>query len=537
MTKARIRILFVVTALVMASAAISQNVRLEANRRRLIAVVDSTGIADAVPTLENDLRREMSRNRANQRVARALLSSELDRGSAASPLNSPLGDAESLDRLQRAAELAADVLARRPASWQAAMVLGASHYLAASRSRTAASGASLESWQSPLQQARKLAPSQPEPARLLAAAYVGNWSHLSPETRTAARPAIEAAFRDPDSFDLLLEQWLRVVPSLEEGLSVIPRQPVSWKLMQRYYARLLDWERYCLATEGLYEVLGEALEERLSTAETMLRTGEVRDARRILLTIPLDAPPSHRFAPYIESVLNRLPSGPVQPHMQRAFRGWLDWALSRCLYDSCVIGGRELSRLARLSEVTEAHDVAFAALAAGDTQRANLYSGRATLEEDPVWYPFHLLGSRILVAQRDREGARRELDRIPAEARSKAIYRWLDDNLQPASSRRSPGRTSWSSSDWDRSNERFYRLELLTSRSAAGFEIEASWLPADGCVIELRLDGRVIDWQAVYRKGVLRLEAPVTAGLHLLEVAILQGRPFAVGDVSLVDPR
>lgn len=527
MTKARLRILLLSLALLMAAWAAVQHFWLGSHRASMLRLVASSDLADSVPGLQEDLVREPSRNRASQRVARALLSEELGGGN---PLDREGGAEAGMERLRLAAELAAQVLARQPASWQAAMVLGGSNYLLASRSRQPATGP--QSWRVPLEHARQLAPSQPEPSRLLAAAYIGSWSHLSADTREAATAVVADALRDPQSFELLFPQWQRVAPSLSEALAAVPRLPSSWRAVQQHYVRQLDWERYCLVTRGLYEILEETFEQRLGTAETLFRTGEPERGRRVLLSIPLEAPASRRYAASVETVLARLPGGPVRARYQAAFRGWLDWSLERCLVGDCVFNNRALSRLARLSELSKAHDVAFAALAAGDLERARLYS-RSETPGDPAWTPYHLLEARIRLAQRDREGARRALDLVPPQERSRVTYRAIEDLLQPISAPRNSGRSSWRREEWLAEGKHFH-LELLVERSGTGLEIEIESVHADGAAVELRWDGAVVDLRALRTPRRLRLDAPVTPGPHRLDLKVLAGRWAVPGPVRLL---
>jgi len=138
------------------------------------------------------------------RAARAVLVAELDpaRRKGISPEQAAR---EGAERMAAAAGAAREVLARRPASWEAAWVQGASTYLGWSLAQDPRLFTAYRQWEAPLEAALRLAPARREPVRFLAAAYLETWAVLSPRKRQIARGLLAELFRDPEDLGRLLD--------------------------------------------------------------------------------------------------------------------------------------------------------------------------------------------------------------------------------------------------------------------------------------------------------------------------------------------
>ncbi|MFQ5351043.1 MAG: hypothetical protein ACE5EG_11420, partial [Thermoanaerobaculia bacterium] len=214
-----------------------------ANRGRLIALAAESGLSRRQPELETELARQTASARATARLAWALLALEVDRRWL-SELPPDEREAESRrgpERLRLASELAAEVMARQPASWRAATVLGASRYLQAARRRQ--QDQPISAWRQPLMAAMRLAPGYPEPPIFLASAYLSRWSSLSPGERDELLPVLRRALENQRGLQLLLPPWVRLAPSLDRLLEPIPDRPAAWQELGKEFLRLGDLER------------------------------------------------------------------------------------------------------------------------------------------------------------------------------------------------------------------------------------------------------------------------------------------------------
>ena len=250
------------------------------------------------------------------------------------------------------------------------MVVGASNYLRFTRRRDPRLGAT-ETWQERLQRAHDLAPTQPEPLRWLAATYLGNWSVLDGQQREEAVRVLELAFEDAGSFDLFASSWLRVAPSLETALSIIPARPGQWSLLRRYFVRIGDWERVALAAEREREALRLLIEERLEEARQRLAGGDPETAAQRLRWVGAAAQVEGGQARYLDEVAQRLPPGSVEDGDGAWMADWLEWSLRRFV-DSGEPGLRReaVTRLAGLAPRLLPALTAWGAVADGDLGRA-----------------------------------------------------------------------------------------------------------------------------------------------------------------------
>ncbi|MFL6293891.1 MAG: hypothetical protein ACJ759_23600, partial [Thermoanaerobaculia bacterium] len=310
----------------LAAVSVAQLVSYRTGRRSLEELARETGVLALDPGLLQDLSREPDPWRSRLRLARTLLAS-----ASAEPRPEP---AVLLRRLEAARGLAAGVSLERPASWEAAMIRGASTYLEWSLRRDRRLLSRPEEWEGPLLRSLELAPGRPEPARFLAAAYLEMWPALSRGKQESARRLLAGALGDHATFEALIEPWVRTAGSYEEAFSAMPTAPWAWERLQQIAARDADWPGYSAARRRWYAALEAQMRRDLTEAEARLTGGDTDRARLMFLRL-LQAPPRRRFVPRIESALAQAPPGPASPSLDPAFRSWLDWSLDLCRSRQC----------------------------------------------------------------------------------------------------------------------------------------------------------------------------------------------------------
>ncbi len=542
MPRRPLRVALVIGSVLLALGSVVEFAGWRSEQRRLAQVLAARGVLREEPSIVERVRRQPDSERARLVVARALLAAELapERQGVTGP-----AAAAGLARLETAAALAGETLPRRPAAWQAALVAGAAGHLAERRGGggTAGRGSGPDPLAA-LRAATELAPGQPEPARFLAAVHLGDWSRLSAERRAAALPVLASAFRDRRSFDLLIGDWLRVAPSLEAALEVLPARPETWDRLRAHYLQADDLERYRDVHARWDAWLAAFLEERIAEARRRRRGGDERRALALLHSVAT-APPDRRFAPLLAQALAELPPGPPPPVALRYYRPWLDWALQQCLFADCALPPVALRRLTHAAQggegPTRGSDAprdetaarhALAALAAGRPELAVVYEQRAPDPGGEAWAEYHLLAARRALEAGDTEEAAERLRQVHASWRESALYRRLRatadrPDLPAAAARGAEGGAGWR---W-RGSVGFYEVEATAPAGEVRVVLEA---PADAAaVVELQWNGVAAAFAAVRGRRAVRLPGPAEPGLHLLEIRALAGRVPRPGPVSL----
>jgi hypothetical protein len=440
----------------------------------------------------------------------------------------------SLGRLVAARALALEALAAQPASFEAAMIVGATVSLERSRSRDTRIFSLAADWERPLTAALALAPGAARPRQLLAAAYLEVWPALSPEKRKLAGELLREALSDREMFERLFDPWVATAGSLAAAAELLPDEPESWRRLARTalgrgawgdHARLVDRFRAALAREirGGLE-LAERGERGRPPAEFW---------HRALAEAPLDA----EFAPLVERALALRPPGPAVAAEAAAADAWFRWASPLCLVNDCPLSGAALTRLAFLAGSHLAPEqMAFAALVAGDRPRADLFERRSESLWSEAWGPYLTLKSARLLTAGDRAGAREALASTHRAFRARASWRRL-----AAASALSAGalpaglppleRDRWEASDWwfERGAS---RLDLVPVRGAGALLIDPQRASASEALLEVVWNGRRLPLVVVpAREGPgggtairLPLSPPAAASRPaLLEVRILRG--------------
>ena len=505
----------------LAAAAVSQVFALGRERSELLATARELEVAR--PELLRALRRADDPEGARTVLARELLAEAGQEDGAGEELRRA--------RLREAERLARSVLARRPASWQAAMVSGAAPYLAWSLDRDPRLLQDPGRWQEPLLLARRLGPARPEPDVSLATAYLELWPALSDARRRLARELLGTAFQDPAVFDRLIDPWLEIS---DGDPAPVPDRSWAWERLQRSLAGSGDWAGFCRAWDARRSALQRELRAQLQGGLDLVDRKRWHSARGELFAVVAAAPRDRAFAPIVEEALEHAPFGPPRPELTPPLLEWLRWS-----QDHALRGPLPLSEdaVARLGSAVAAGgpkapgDVAlaaWAALAVGDLPRAERIERRAEGLWTQAWAPYWIEKARRLAARQRPEEAAAALDRVHPDQRAHPGYRAARRAVSSSGERSADDpaatRGAWPGTSWSW-RQGAYRLEPEAAVRAPGLRVELLGVPSTGAAIEAAWDGASLGCRAVTARGALELDLPVTPGPHLLEVRVLASPP------------
>jgi hypothetical protein len=511
---------------------------LEAARREWTAWLAESG-QPVDERLVRELARETDADGMAVRAVRAALAREIYAMQHASP-----DRRESATRLAETARRAAAVLARRPASWEAAMVLGAATYMSGSQARDARLFTEHEQWEAPLQAAIELAPAKREPARFLTGAYVEIWPALTPPKREIARRLLAGQLLDPQDAMLLLGPWLDAAGDRQTALAALPPEPRVWEQVQALLGARGDWEGFSAARQRWNQVLHDRLQSDLAAAEAHMAEGDFATARNLYLSVLQGAPPDLAYRELMEEALTRCPPGPVAHDVAVRLSLQLDWAVERCLLAECALRPEALKRLARLAGDQQAGpEEAMALLLAGDLPGAAALERRAENGWNSSWAPYLLLKTRVLTRRRQLAVAESTLAFVPRSWWERPTYWQVRLELaqaggdeagaaQAAERLRGLARMAWPAAEWTSHGERA-RLEILAAAPATGAEIDLADVTAGGAVVELRLDGALLGTAPARPGTPLSVDFPLSQGVHLIELQAVAGGAVTPGAMRL----
>jgi len=517
----------------------------------LTAIAEETGIAERRPALLTSMRRAANPSGATLRLARALLADELDRRWIMDlPEEARQAQLDQgVDRLDIAYDLATSTLDERPSSWEALLVIGGSEYLRMSRRRNHRVEQDRELWQTPLEASHRLAPTQPEPLRLLAATDLGRWSFLGPEEREQSIARLRLAFEDATTFGLLLPVWMRVAPSLSLALDVVPDQASAWSEMMEYFRSRGDWDRY-RDVRARRQVASRAFsQERLDDGVDRLRGGDRRKGIQRLAWVGRNLSPDRANVPLIEGLMAVAPPDIASDSSLPWLRAWRSWALDHCLSQTgCPISGEALLRLVSLDREVPDHDRAYAQALAGSLREAeslernsaDLPGGLLTAD----WTRYAITVARVLSERGEHTEALLMLDRVPGNATDDARFQeatvqiakaaqdpvWTEGAERWLSARR---REAWAPSDWSVDRYRA-QLEVLPTTSATGLRLELAGQPEATGLITVHWDGAEVAAEPSGDGRVIEVAVPIDATRHLLELTWEAGAKPTRAEVTLL---
>ena len=493
------------------------------------------------------LGREPDPDGVRLRAARALLAAELE-PARHQGLPPEQAARESAARMAEAAATARGVLALRPASWEAALVAGAATYLEWSQARDPRLFTAYRQWEAPLETALRLAPAKREPVRFLAAAYLEIWPALSPRKQRIARGLLAEVFRDPDGLGTLLSPWLDTAADRREAFSVLPDDPEAWEKVERAYAERRDLAGFAEARQRRERSLLSRLRQDLARADRLSEQGRTEEARGLYLSVAERARPEARYLGLLQSAVQRCPPGPVDAATAQRLAPHLARALDRCLFASCDLPPATLKRLAHFVRDQEPSQAALAALFAGDLPRAALYERRIQGLGSEPWAPYLIAKARVLAAHGQADEALQALSLVHLSWQGKPLYWQAEAEVARAAGDAAGGaraaarlaaltRRSWGPQDWTWRHGTA-RLEMMTAAPAAELTVALDQVPANGALVELRLDGAAVGQFPVRplagaAPAPLRVAAPLGRGLHVLELESLDGSQVLPGAAEL----
>jgi hypothetical protein len=539
----RLRVALAALGVALALATLADYRALRAVARAMVAQLAASGRDDA--DTPEGFGSEPDPERVRLLAARALYYGELA-GSGAGAAER----AASAARLATVARLAGGVLARRPASWEAAMLAGGATYLGWAQAHDVRLYTEHARWEEPLLAAIRLAPGKPQPSALLAAAYLETWPHLAPAKRREARALLARVFSNPDDFSRLIGPWLDVAADRRDALSLVPALPAFWERLEDAFARRHDWEGFADARRRWDGVLTAQLRRDLAEADLRLRGGDPRSARELLLSVLARARPDTSYQPLVATALARCPPGPVDRRTAVALAPLLAWAVDRCVYDDCPFAAAALKRLGRFAGDSDPGRQATAALFAGDVALASALERDAQGVWEGSWPVYLVAKARLLAAAGRVEEAAQALSLVERPVLGGPLYWRARQRLAEASGDlagaaraaaevAAMARRDWPPAAWMRRENRG-RLELLVAQPAAGVALDLDVAHASGGVVELRLDGThrgafpALPDAAMSFLTTLSLDAPLAPGLHLLEYECVAGSGITPAAVRLL---
>ena len=528
--------LLALAALLLAGLVAWQALALGTLREQLENRLLAAGISES-GTLAR-LRTETSPERARLSAARLVVHRVISASEAERPRAAAL--------LPEVRELAREVLRRQPSDWQASMLLGTATYLEWSLARDRRLFTEAATWEKPLQHAIEQAPTRLEPKRLLATAYLEVWYALSPAKKKIAREVLREVFAsDQRAYRALLPAFIESTPNYEEIFAVIPAEPEAWADLEKIYGERRAFGALAAAHERRLAALEARLAARYEEAAKRIAGGDFFRSRSLLLRNVIEAPPSLRFAPHVARALELYPPGLHGLASVDSLRGWLDWLLDLDRLGIHPIEPRLIGRLLDAVGEIDPPTGALGSLVAGDLYQAERY---ARLNEAPQlenWGPYLIARARREIADRKFAEAREKLDMVYLGTQRQAPYllarlelaQGLGDAGGIALARAELARrqkSEWSGLEWRNAGKRS-RLELLPSRAARGLEIEIQEAPGWGSLIEVLLDGRSLGTPVVQNGQLLRLQTPIDARLHVLEIEPLVVAEIVPATVRLLD--
>lgn len=532
----RKRILAGLAALVLAAISVYSYGFWSRSRSRLTALLLEVGTGVREPGVLADVRREPDPLRARLLVARALLADELDRRWLADLEGTERESAEalSLRKLELADSLAREVLAERPASWQSRMILAGSTYLRMSRLGDPNRWRERSQWEQPLRDAMAMATSQVEPRRILAAAYLNDWSLMTESERKSARDVLRVAFRDRATLEQLMPTWLRRADSLDQALDLIPADTSSWQHVEQYFRVRQDWERVCEARVRSLAILPDHLENILGDAERRLAGGDPREARSRALRALADTPVGPDHLEMLDRLLRTLPAGPISPGFQQHTRAWLVWAGRECLLSRCPLPKAAVQRLRTLSQYETSADNAWAAELAGDIYAAESHERNALVPNAANWTPYLLLKAKRMAAAGQPEEAATLLAMIHPDWAERAATRAVRAQIREDLGASMQGeRDDWQSRAILVSGETSFR-EYFWQEPPQKIRLRFGSVATNGAAVQILWSGRLGGCHSVDSGAIITLAPPQTVGFHILEVRPLAGSRAGPTEIEVI---
>jgi hypothetical protein len=522
-------------AALLALISIDEYLDLRAQNRGLTEILEAADFEAAAPGVLADLARQTDVDRARLVAARGLLGIETDPATflELSPAARRERALAGVEHLRTTRLLAEEVMRTRPAAWEVHLIRGASAFLEQARTRSPRRVSSETLWEASLTLAHRLAPSRSEPPRFLGAAYLSDWSRLDETRRGRALAILEQAFEDPETFEILLDQWLRVAPSLTSALAILPDRSRVWERVRRHHADRRDWERYCLARRRGDEALLRELQDAIAEIPVRLKRGDVAGSRSALLGVLQRAPVRRPFDTILIDFLRLFPPGPASKQGAESLRRWLAWEVDLCLQGACEADRVLLDRLAGLAELEQSSRIAEAAVIAGDLPRAEIYERRSFRTGSREWTTYLLLKSRLLAERGRRTEAWETLSKINPTDRTAPEYAAAAAAVDGAALAEIPAFFTSRDvpvSEWSRTG-RISEILVPGLHRDGSLEIDLALTSPKEGPIEIVWNGGDARCVAVTGSTRLQFQPPSWLDLNRLRIVPLEETRVRVGDV------
>lgn len=515
------------------------------NRKELLGELRKAGIDQSHPQALRRVEREGTAHHSRLLTARSLIYDSLARLWQPEAGQTSELRQEILDRLPIARSLAQSALDNDPSSWQAPMLIGASTYLEHSLSRDRRLYTEAASWEVPLTKATERAAGHPEPRRLLATAYLETWFGLSESKKAMARDLLAQVFRDDlRAFEALLPSWLGLRLSPEETFSVVPENAAAWRILEKGYEAQKRWGLFLIVHARHLDAVEKQLEAQRLEAEQRVKLGDFFNGRSRFLQVIAGAPPSQRFAPMVNQVLEAYPPGLHGHSILGPLRAWLDWALELGQLGQKPIPPAQLRQLIDAVGELDRPKAALAACLAEDFYQAERFEKLAQPLAQEAWAPYLVAKARVALAQNDLGNANEALSQVIGNYRRHPSYllteleaaRSSGDGTRADIARAAINETAalrWNSFAWKQPGRPV--LEILPAETAPGFAFEVLKAPSEGAVIKVFLDGRAVVTIPVRRGDVVKVPVVVEAlKAHRIEIHFVAGGTIHAGDLWLL---
>lgn len=537
------RLVTALACLALAVLAVGSWLRSRELRRAILLEVEELSPVPLAPDVVQRIRREDDPARAQIRAVRVLVAQQLDPSWLAelSVEERRVAMRESVAVLGRARQLALEVQAARPGSWEAPLLVGAAAFLEILRDDRIHMATRSEEWEAPLLSAYGFAAGRSEAARYLAFAYVETWLSMSQAQKVEALPVLQVAFGNPATFSQLIDPWLRVVHERDLALSAIPDGSNQWRMMMERFTAQKDWRNLAFARRRYRE---SSLVERTASFEHATRRwqgGEYRDGRVEFAGVLAGLQPGGEWLPLLQMTLDSQPEASSSSSFGATLKGWLLWSLDLCYVGHCPIEGPAMRRLIGFSDSLEPPREAWAWISAGELGIAEQVekNGRGAFKDG--WSPYLIMKAAGMMDRGELVGARDALVRVDDALKGEVPYlvnrlrlAELEDDTRLAGNVQEQlamlAARSGSADRWRRLESGAWQTDLLSARTSTGIRIQSVGTLASGAVVDVRVNGEPPT--SVIVGASATLEVDLEAGAHRLTVDSVVGG-FVPGRVEL----
>ena len=526
--------LVVAICLLLALASWRLLARRQSGQEEILDFAMRSGRAVPRDQLDRFLTPEPDLTRARLRVARTVLEEQRDLRwiSDLPDAERPQARRDSLQLLLDSRDQAALVLAERPASWEAMLIVGATSYVHTLRDSPMRLVSTMEEWERPLLEARSIGPGAGQASRYIAMGYVDVWLSLSGEKKEDALPILRQAMTDLTTFDRLIDTWMRLVHDRQTALSVVPEQPAQWQRLLSIFEARKDWRGYVDARDRWREAYLADTHRQLDEAAERARGGDLQRAGHRYRMIAGRLRPSAFQLELLDRVLREAPPGALTSMSGESLGLWMEWCLELCFLGRCPLEESLLGRLMVNTGPLHAPRRAFAELMAGDGPKARRAEAESIEAWSEEWGQFQILNAKDLVEAGALERAHDALLRVSAEWQETVPYWQAKARLAEAGNDVASAslaarqldarsRSRWQAEAWSSPSRRQWHLPLFPSMAGTELLVAIDEAPAEGAVVELEWDGRHLSTLVVGPRTEFRVPVEVTTEIHRLSLSQL----------------